>query len=366
MDVGANNFHFALDDPEKMAKTFRYPKTAELHLDSLDRYNSSTIPVFNTLSGTTQNDAKLLGNVWGSSTNTATNNCVIQTKRNLLYGYLSRIAFTQFQLAYKVPTVVTGVNDTLVGRYTTIAGNGTWSITIPQGFYSITTLGTTLQGLLRATAGGAFASLTVTGPSSQAGLGSPIQVGYTIATNVVATTIVFTTQSATPAAGTVVAKTLRLIGATRQALGLNEIPPYPAQTVIPFPPPIPLTNFVLGPPNFRQTDYVDIVSQALTNYKDTKDGNSSIASPGSVIGRIWLTEYPLSAQASGLGWPQDGMWGMAPMNFTKTWTSPNWSQWSPNSAINTVDITLLDQWGNPLFWSDQYPTEWSATVQVTE
>jgi hypothetical protein len=122
----------------------------------------------------------------------------------------------------------------------------------------------------------------------------------------------------------------------------------------------------MGPPNFRQTDYVDIVSQALTNYKDTKDGNSSIASPGSVIGRIWLTEYPLSGQAAGLGWPQDGMWGMSPMNFTKTWQSPNWSQWSPNAAINTVDITLLDMWGQPLYWSDTYPTEWSATLTVSE
>jgi hypothetical protein len=60
------------------------------------------------------------------------------------------------------------------------------------------------------------------------------------------------------------------------------------------------------------------------------------------------------------------MWGMSPMNFTKTWDNPNWSQWSPNAAINTVDITLLDMWGQPLYWSDTYNTEWSATVTVTE
>ena len=366
MDVGQPNFRFTLDDPEKPAQTFRYPKTAELHLDSLDRYNSNTVPAFAGLPGTTQNDAKLLGSVWGASSTTATNGCIIQTKRNLLYGYLSRVAFTQFQLAYKVPTVVTGVNDTLAGYYTSASGDGSFSITIPQGFYSLVTLGTTLQTLLRA-ANGVFSALTVVPPSNQTGIVSPIQVGYTINTTVGTTTIAFATTSGTAALGTIIGKTLRLIGANRASQGITPVTgSYPALAAPPFPVPAPLSVFTLGPSNFRQTDYVDIISQALTNYKDTKDGNSSISSPGSVIGRIWLTEYPLSGQASGLGWPQDGMWGMSPMTFTKTWQSPNWSQWSPNSAINTVDITLLDQWGVPLYWDNTFNTEWSATLTVTE
>ena len=366
MDVGSDNFRFTLDDPEKPAQTYRAPKTAELHLDSLDRYNANTVPAFLGLPGTTQNDAKLLGNVWGASSTTATSGCIIQTKRNLLYGYLSRVAITQFQLAYKVPTVVTGVNDILAGFYTSTGGNGAFSITIPQGFYSLVTLGTTLQTLLRA-ANVVFAGLTVVAPSNQTGIVPPIQVGYTINTNTSTTTIAFATTSGTAAQGTIIAKALRLIGGNRASQGITPLTaPYPALGAPPFPVPAPLSSFTLGPPNFRQTDYVDIVSQALTNYKDTKDGNSSISSPGSVIGRIWLTEYPLSGQASGLGWPQDGMWGMSPMTFTKTWQSPNWSQWSRNQSINTVDITLLDQWGLPLYWSDTFNTEWSATVAVTE
>jgi hypothetical protein len=365
MDVGSGNFRFTLDDPEEKAKTYRFPKTAELHLDSLDRYNNNTVPAFNVLPNATQTDVKLMGNLWGGSSTTATNNCIIQTKRNLLYGYLSRVAFTQFQLAYKVPTVVTGVNDRLAGGFSSPGLSGGFVINIPQGFYSVVTLASTLQTLLRA-AIAPFSALTVTPPSNQTGVTSPIQVGFTINVNAAASTLNFNVTSGTAAEGTNTAKALRLIGANRQSQGLSPTTPYAALDVPPGAPPAGLASFTMGPPNFRQTDYVDIVSQALTNYKDTKDGNSSIASPGSVIGRIWLTEYPLSGQASGLGWPQDGMWGMSPMNFTKTWDNPNWSQWSPNAAINTVDITLLDMWGQPLYWSDTYNTEWSATVTVTE
>jgi len=365
MDVGADNFRFTLDDPEKKAQTFRYPKTAELHLDSLDRYNVNTVPAFGVLPLTTQVDAKLMGNLWGSSSTTATNNCIIQTKRNLLYGYLSRVAFTQFQLAYKVPTVVTGVNDRLAGAFTSPGLNGGFEIFIPQGFYNVVTLASTLQTLLRA-AIAPFTALTVTPPDNQTGVTAPIEVGFTINVGLAASTLNFNVTSGTAPQGTNTAKALRLIGANRQSQGLSPTTPYPALSVPPGAPANALGTFTMGPPNFRQTDYVDIVSQALTNYKDTKDGNSSIASPGSVIGRIWLTEYPLSGQAAGLGWPQDGMWGMSPMNFTKTWQNPNWSQWSPNAAINTVDITLLDMWGQPLYWSDTYPTEWSATLTVSE
>jgi hypothetical protein len=110
---------------------------------------------------------------------------------------------------------------------------------------------------------------------------------------------------------------------------------------------------------------VDIVSQALTNYKDTKDANSSIQSPGSVLGRIWLNESWVNNQTASNGYPDPNLLGTAPLAITKTWINPNWSQWSPNQAINTVDITLLDMWGNPLYWTATSPTEWSATLTVT-
>ena len=40
MDVGSDNFRFTLDEPEKKSKAIRYPQCAELHVSSLDRFNS--------------------------------------------------------------------------------------------------------------------------------------------------------------------------------------------------------------------------------------------------------------------------------------------------------------------------------------
>jgi len=355
MDVGADNFRFTLDDPEKKAQTFRYPKTAELHLDSLDRYVPGVLPAL-TNQNTPQNFCKYIGPIIGASSISSTNECHIQTKRNLLYGYLSRVALTQFNLSWRVPTVVAGYNDLL----SVFNGTTTTILTIPPGYYSATTLQATLQSLLRTVSG--LGSLSVGGIDTQAiAVGGSIDVGYIIATN--GSPMAFSYAGTSDGQADQIGRANRLIGVNRAAAGFTpDILTTSLNSIIVN----PSTNFTMGIPNFRYTDYVDIVSQSLSNYKDTKDANSAVSSPAGVIGRIWLTEYPLSAQASGNAWPQDGMWGMGPMTFTKNWQHPNWSQWSPNQAINSVDITLLDMFGYPLPWSSTNNTEWSATLTVTE
>ena len=118
------------------------------------------------------------------------------------------------------------------------------------------------------------------------------------------------------------------------------------------------------------TDYVDIVSQSLTNYKPAKDTNSTLAAPNAVLGRIWLTEgtlnFPTNGQVS-QGVPADTTTiGASPITITKTWTHPNWTELSPNQTIDKIDIQLLDMWGDKIVWSSNYPTEWSATLTLTE
>lgn len=379
MDVGADNFRFTLDDPEMKARTIRWPKTSELHLDSLDRYHDADLYALTSFFGndtSTQNIAKCVGNVYGNPGNdNATNNCVIQTKRNLLYGYMCRIALTQFNLSYKVPTVVAGYND----KINLVLQNGptiTYNlVTLPQGYYNVETLRAALQTALSGIS--LLGALTVTAPATQTAapttFAQTIRTGYTIATNTGGLGICLSLFGPGSGYSTAIteniARTFRLIGVNKPSFGYldeNAIPTAPPVAGQPsVVPALPASSFTLGVPNFRPTDYVDIVSRSLTNYKDTKDGNSSEAAP-QPMARVWLTEYPLASQTTQYGWPQDGMWGMAPMTFTKTWVNPNWSQWSPNQAINSVDVTLLDMWGNPLFWSSTFNTEWSATVTVTE
>ena len=365
MDIGANNFRFELDDPEKKARTIRWPKTAELHLDSLDRYNSATVPILSGGFGANllQDQAQWVGRLYAANAVNATNNCLIQTRRNLIYGYMSRVALTQFSINYNVPTVVTGYNDTFA--FQAGIGTTTYTTTIPRGHYNVVELAAAMQTAIRAVGGGSvYPALTVVAPTNQgSGALTTTTTGFTINTNA-ATTFFFVTAGTNRVAADSSGRFYRLIGANRISFGLT-----PAIALTPATSPdatSPQVSFEMGVPNLRPTDYIDIISQALTNYKDTKDANSSIQAPGSVLGRVWLTEAVVNSAATGQSFADPNILGTAPVSFTKTWVNPNWSQWSPNSAINSVDITLLDMWGEPLFWSPSFPTEWSATLTVTE
>jgi hypothetical protein len=161
-----------------------------------------------------------------------------------------------------------------------------------------------------------------------------------------------------------VAKTFRMLGMNRALLGLSPAFNTSGQPTADGTPYVAATG---SAPNFLPTDYVDVVSQNLTNYKDAKDTNSTVQAPGGVLARIYLTECPLTWASSTNGVPVDAtVLGFTSMSFCKTWQNPNWSQWSPNQTINTIDVRLLDMWGEQLFWSSSFPTEWSATLTLTE
>jgi hypothetical protein len=132
----------------------------------------------------------------------------------------------------------------------------------------------------------------------------------------------------------------------------------------------PSANVATFSPNFLPTDYIDIVSKSLTNWKEVKDTNSSEQAPLGVLGRIYLTEAVSAIQQpNSNGYPDPNALGSAPFAFTKKWATPNWSQWSPNQAIDKIDIQLLDMWGDVLYWTAANScasTEWEMTLIASE
>jgi hypothetical protein len=353
MDVGADNFRFTLDDPEKKARTSRQPMCAELHINSLDRYTSQP--------GIPQPLVQLAHDITepSGSYNYSSTDCVIQPPgRAMLYGYFDRIALTEMQLFVRIPTVVTGVNDTF---YLKINPGGvgtpvTYLFTMPGGYYTPVLLASAMQTIIRnattnlTTAG----SFTVTAPSNPATLPASglVQTGFILSTGTT-DTIVFDV----PPAGTSLAsqyatwKFYRLIGTNQLAF-------------TGFPSNIPTANLYTFSPNFLPTDYIDVVSKALTNYKDVKDSNSNQQSVQGVIARVYLTDSVTSGSTN-VSMTDPNPLGSAPFSFTKRWIVPNYTQWSPNQAINQVDIKLLDMWGDPIFWTNTKAcanTEWQMTL----
>jgi hypothetical protein len=390
MDVGSENFRFTLDDPEKMARTIRTPMTSELHLDSLDRYLPSMMKNFqdinNIVAGlnvqaSEQTLAKIAGPIFQPSTQSSTNNCLIQTKRNLLYGYFSRVALTQMYLNYNVPTVVTGYNDHMIVLVNQGAATSSGDITLRQGYYTVASLAVELQRAIRAATFTGTANptptdwataITVTAPQNNqtaAGLpADPATIGYTFssagAISALTFCFYFPGTNVTQINNELkdgLARTYRLIGINRALFGYTPEFHTGSETRNQ----VTYTTATGGVPNLRPTDYIDVVSKTLSNYKSNKDENSALQAPSCVLGRIWLTEGQ-SAMSIANGYPESSYQGTTPYSFTKTWVNPNWSQWSPNQAVSSVDITLLDMWGNPLFWSSTYQTEWSATITATQ
>ena len=385
MDVGADNFHFALEDQNGRklpTQAFRQPKTTELHVDSLDRYLGAQIqPTGYIYSPASQNVAKLAGPIvltsdlnstgyqstpGGLVANQAAIPCVIQTARPLTYGYYSRVALTQFFLKFQMPTFSPGYNNVILIYVGTgpNAITASTNVTIPAGFYNYTTAAAAIQVSLRAlgTVGGvSFAAATVTAPSGPG-------AGFTIATGNPATYMAIAMDGpaavlvppANDAIQTMNLRAGRNLGFNRAMYGYSPEANGPTQSSNP----TLWTTASGGPPNFLITDYVDIVSQQLSNYKDAKDANTSEASPSCVIGRIWLTENAVD-NAGTQGYDVTEI-GSGPISLVKNWISPNWSQWSPNQTINSIDITLLDMFGYPIYWSSTFQTEWSMTLTLTE
>jgi hypothetical protein len=61
---------------------------------------------------------------------------------------------------------------------------------------------------------------------------------------------------------------------------------------------------------------------------------------------------------------------VAPMTFTPvinaSWNTPNFNKWSPEEALSSIDFQLRDMYGNPLYWSSDWNTEFQATLTVSE
>ena len=361
MDVGADNFRFNLDTKNGLkseTQAYRAPATTELHLDSLDRYLPNMLSTNTTFASfTNQNVAKLAGPLYLPTSISGTN-MIIQANRPLVYGYFGRLALTQMSLKYQQQTITAGYNDVFsIALATSAAGPvfASANVTLTPGYYSSGQLAVELQVQLRA-ANAALNSATVIGPrESGNGLGD----GFLINTG---SAFVFMAVLVSPGLSDAVVlqrlRCLRTLGFARPILGYPDVNGSATLAT-----PTYWLSASGTAPNLLPTDYVDVVSMALTNYKDAKDANSSISSPGAVLGRIWLTEGA-SNVSNNPSDPTDV--GDSPITVTKSWSSPNWCQWSPNQTLNTIDIRLLDMYGTTLPWSSMNQTEWSATITLTE
>jgi hypothetical protein len=366
MDVGNNDFRFTKlyndSREEKEGKPQRDPARAELHIDSLDRYqtNSPAMPA----GVRTQQLAKLVGPIvtpaatFTGGPGYTGNNFVINGKnaRNLIYGYFERIALTQIQMFYRCPTIIS-LDDWQFGNgllylsyfQASSATTLTRGFTIPTGNYTPTALAANLQVQIRNWPSLNPTAFTVAFTNGQ----------FVFSTNVVGDTIAatpygFGSLGTSEILNTAAFRTAKLFGfgADAYVTGVGG-----AATIFG------------RKPNLLYTDYVDVCSTSLCKYKRVKDTNTTEGALQNVVCRIYLTGNNTSTSPlTNSVVPNDNT--VNPVVFfpiiNSSWITPNFNKWSVEEALSSIDFQLYDMYGNPLYWSSVFNTEFQCTLTVSE
>lgn len=266
----------------------------------------------------------------------------------LINGYIDRIIISQIQLQYYVPTVVPGQNDLIEFYIETASGSGSYEFAtfdLPYGFYSPQQLATMLQVFLNVEiyddAQGKFSVVYNQGiPETYT------NIGFTVTLEDNGRRFYFPA----PAINAPVLESERLLK-TYKLFGITSQNSEPQ-----------IEQLSYQAPVFLYTPYIDIYSDALTNYQKLKDTDSSTTRRKGLIARLYL---------SGVGSPQFSTYntirtldengallsttttsnclGAEPFVLTYDLNNPKVINWTPDSAVNSLDFQLRDCYGDLLF-----------------
>jgi hypothetical protein len=271
------------------------------------------------------------------------NNFTISSPGALIYGYIDRIAVSQVQLQYNIPTICFDRNDQLAIWADAPFPAVETVIQIPFGFYTPDELVAAITALIAATPTLTVLDLVVQYDPLR-GFTFESQAGYDIYFPSPETLLGYNFSQ----------DRIDTILKTYKVFGMNW------------------TNSENGAgsaiqvstdyPNFLYTPYIDIYSDVLTNYQNIKDTNTSVEKPKGLVTRIYL---------SGVGSPQytteTHALGSTPFVMTADLNTPKIIQWSPDVAVPSIDFQLRDCYGDFIPGAiERYPTEFQMTLLCIE
>jgi hypothetical protein len=245
----------------------------------------------------------------------------------LLDGFAKNIGVTEVFFPWCIPNVNT-YNNTL---YMTFATGGIQTVTVPTGFYTGSTLAAALQVAL----------------NGLIGIGGPAPtVSYNSATR----TFTMVVQGG---------NTFELYNRNADAIDLNYFVKNPSllktlgfnaaqlgSTV---------NTSITGSTTFiRYTDYIDIVSNRLHYDNEIKDGDSSQKTTRDVLCRLYLANEVSTYSVDEVG--------TAPFIIHRQFMSPKFIRLNPQQFFNSIDIQVLDQYGNLAYIPPSNPVPALSTI----
>jgi hypothetical protein len=260
----------------------------------------------------------------------------------LMNGYIDKIIVSQIQLQYNLPTVVPERNDLMLVSVET--GNATsvfttYGFNIPYGFFNPDELSAMLQVFLNQAVYGYGEDGHFTVQYNQGFTTLIAPAGFEVLLEDGSKRFFFpdpTTRNLDDPDKQRVLKTYKLFGFTLQ----NAEPEFPAQNS-------------WSTPDFLYTPYIDIYSDALTNYQKLKDTDTATSRRKGLVSRVYLSGVgtPVTTTGGYTNVTTGSSLGSSPFVLTYDLNTPKVINWTPDTAVNSIDFQVRDCYGDFLFSS---------------
>lgn len=318
---------------------------AILAISSTDRYTSSK----------NGNQDQPFDNALGaeySNLQPLSNDFSIISSGALINGYINKIIVSQIQLQYNLPTIQAFNNDNFVLYIERSVGSSEFlpfAMTLPYGFYTPDELATMLEVQLNNVTNVPLGFTVIYSQGDPNTIGNNANSptfysfsGFIILSNknlrirlpeVVVVNGVRVNELVYDNRLLYNQQQLATALKTYKLFGFNILNTNPQ-----------LSQRSFTAPSFLYTPYIDIYSDALTNYQRLKDTDSSTSKRKGLVSRIYLSSgYSVQTTLP------NGALGTAPFVATYDFNTPKVVEWTPDTAVNSLDFQLRDCYGELLF-----------------
>lgn len=304
---------------------------------------TSTWTIYPTLGAQSPSQLRLFGTIIPRSpgpqyaTPASASSFVLQYPQYLLQGHFTRLAISQLQFQWNIPTINDNNNSFQIQYGITIDGDTTYTIetyTIPDGWYTPVQLASAIQTAVLNGSTGADSSFTATFTNGVF-VFTVNAVGYQFE-------FVFDTFNA-----------VSIENNFLLTIGMNYNSNYTFATSI-----------TSGPPPMTYTRWIDITSTELTKYQRVKDATTANAGshPNSMV-RVYCNPPSTTSNAGGWG---GGVLNGLPFYITYDFPTPKYIKWNGKDSLLNFDISCFDEFGQPMFWAPEYATEFQFTLLASE
>lgn len=353
-------------DSKETGQTIRQPATAQLLIDTNDRYVLPPPFIFSTVGNvsvatqfvstnidfalfvnpSTQStitelplktfsgaDQSLLSKFYNPTPSVQLN---FDKKAAQLQGYFHRLAITDYNLQWRTANINDRNNIFEINNSTI---NEVSAYELPGGFYNHNKLASTMESLVNSD--GMFSTMqfsTVINPNGSIQFYSA--AGHQWQFNVPS------------AIGAIVAPSQPWTSASLKFYNTLGLPLAAVQSEY--------SSITSLPTSLAYTKYIDICSEELTKFQRVKDSmtRSANAQQG-VLARIYLVDSFTSAN------PLNSI-VQNPFDVQSSIPTPKQIRWNPSEYVYNFDLTVYDEYGDVLFWDANNSTEYQLTMQASE